>query len=73
MSLCTAGTGTRWPLGVPSNSNCSVILWAALGSFPGQRRGGFSPAAGQLWAGPGAAQSAEPPGEAYRPVRRGIE
>ena len=25
VSLCIAGSGTRWPLEVPSNSNCSVI------------------------------------------------
>jgi len=25
VSLCTAGSGMRWPLGVPSNSNHSII------------------------------------------------
>ena len=29
VSLCTAGSGTRWPLRVPSNSNHSVILQAS--------------------------------------------
>jgi len=28
VSLCIAGSGTRWPLGVPSNSNHSVIIFS---------------------------------------------
>jgi len=32
LSLCTAGSGTRRPLRVPSNSNHSMILWKILKS-----------------------------------------